>query len=44
LEKIFIRPFSTLQAALDEARKEKGKDAKVLILLDGSLTIPYVSQ
>jgi nickel-dependent lactate racemase len=44
LEKIFIRPFSSLQEALDAARKEKGKDAKVLILLDGSLTIPYVSQ
>jgi nickel-dependent lactate racemase len=44
LEKIFIRPFSSLQAALDAARNEKGKDAKVLILLDGSLTIPYVSQ
>jgi lactate racemase len=44
LEKIFIRPFSSLQAALDEARKEKGKDAKVLVLLDGSLTIPYVAQ
>ena len=44
LEKIFIRPFSSLQAALDAAREEKGKDAKVLVLLDGSLTIPYVSQ
>ena len=44
LEKIFIRPFSSLQAALDGARKEKGKDAKVLILLDGSLTIPYVKE
>jgi lactate racemase len=44
LEKIFIRPFSSLQAALDAACKEKGKDAKVLILLDGSLTIPYVAQ
>ena len=44
LEKIFIRPFSSLQPALDEALKEKGKDAKVLVLLDGSLTIPYVSQ
>lgn len=44
LEKIFIRPFSSLQEALDAARKEKGNDAKVLILLDGSLTIPYVSQ
>ena len=44
LEKIFIRPFSTLQAALDAARTEKGKDAKVLVLLDGSLTIPYVKE
>ena len=42
LEKIFIRPFPSLQAALDAARKEKGKDAKVLVLMDGSLTIPYV--
>jgi nickel-dependent lactate racemase len=44
LESIFIRPFSSLQTALDEARKEKGKDAKVLVLLDGSLTIPYVKE
>ena len=44
LEKIFIRPFSSFQSALDEARKEKGKDAKVLVLLDGSLTIPYVEE
>jgi hypothetical protein len=29
---------------MDAARKEKGKDAKVLILLDGSLTIPYVEE
>jgi nickel-dependent lactate racemase len=44
LEKIFIRPFSSLQTALDAARKEKGNDARVLILLDGSLTIPYVEE
>ncbi|MBN1568350.1 MAG: nickel-dependent lactate racemase [Acidobacteria bacterium] len=44
LESIFIRPFSSLQTALDEARKEKGKDAKVLVLLDGSLTIPHVKE
>ncbi len=44
LESIFIRPFSSLQTALDAALKEKGKDAKALVLLDGSLTIPYVSQ
>jgi len=44
LESIFIRPFSSLQTALDEARKEKGQDAKVLVLLDGSLTIPHVEE
>jgi nickel-dependent lactate racemase len=44
LEKIFIRPFSSLQAAVDAAREEKGKDAKILLLLDGSLTIPCVEE
>ena len=44
LESIFIRPFSSLQAALDAALAEKGKDAKVLVLLDGSLTIPHVKE
>jgi hypothetical protein len=44
LESIFIRPFSSLQSALDAALAEKGKDAKVLVLLDGSLTIPSVQQ
>ncbi len=44
LESIFIKPFSSLQTALDAALAEKGKDAKVLVLLDGSLTIPFVQQ
>jgi nickel-dependent lactate racemase len=44
LESIFIRPFSSLQTAINEALAEKGKDAKVLVLLDGSLTIPYVEE
>ncbi|MBN2320635.1 MAG: nickel-dependent lactate racemase [Acidobacteria bacterium] len=44
LESIFIRPFSSLQGALDKAFEEKGKDAKALILLDGSLTIPHVEE
>ncbi len=44
LESIFIRPFSSLQAAVDEALNEKGKDAKILVLLDGSLTIPHVKE
>ena len=42
LRRMFIRPFSTLQAALDEARKEKGPEAKVLVMLHSSLTIPRV--
>jgi lactate racemase len=42
LESIFIRPFSSLQVAVDAALAEKGPDAKVLVLLDGSLTIPHV--
>ena len=44
LESIFIRPFSSLQTAIDAALQEKGKDAKVLVLLDGSLTIPHVKE
>ncbi|MCX8023553.1 MAG: nickel-dependent lactate racemase [Syntrophorhabdaceae bacterium] len=44
MKKIFIRPFSSLQDAVDNALKEKGKDAKVLFLMDGSLTIPYVEE
>jgi nickel-dependent lactate racemase len=42
LEKIFIRPFSSLQTAVNAALTEKGNDAKVLLLLDSSLTIPHV--
>ena len=42
LKRIFVRPFSSLQEAVDTALKEKGKDAKVLILMDASLIIPHV--
>jgi nickel-dependent lactate racemase len=44
LKSIFIRPFSSLQEALDAALSEKGENAKVLVLLDGSLTIPSVKE
>jgi nickel-dependent lactate racemase len=44
LKSIFIRPFGSLQEAVDKALAEKGKEAKVLVLLDGSLTIPYVEE
>ena len=42
MSKLFIKPFSKLQAALDAAIEEKGKDASVLFLMDGGLTVPLV--
>jgi len=43
LESIYIKPFHSLQDALDKALKKKGRDAKVLFLLDGSLTVPALN-
>lgn len=43
LRRIFLRPVSSLQAALDGAFKEKDRDAKVLVLMDGSLVVPCVA-
>jgi ABC-type transport system involved in cytochrome c biogenesis ATPase subunit len=43
LKKILVKPFRSLQSALDDAIKKKGKDAKVLFMLDGSLTVPVVT-
>jgi hypothetical protein len=39
-----MRPFHDLQKALDEALAVKGKDAKVLFLMDGSITVPLVGE
>lgn len=39
---IFIQPFHDLQKALDKALQKKGKEAKVLFLMDGSITVPLV--
>ncbi|MBW1808959.1 MAG: nickel-dependent lactate racemase [Deltaproteobacteria bacterium] len=44
LEKIFIRPCSSLQAALDDALHSKGLAARVLFLLDGGLTVPILEK
>jgi nickel-dependent lactate racemase len=41
---IFIRPFHNLQKALNKAIEIKGKDAKVLFLMDGSITVPFVER
>ena len=40
ISKLFITPFSDLQTAVDKALEEKGKNASVLFLMDGGLTVP----
>lgn len=42
ISKLFIKPYNNLQIALDDALKEKGKDASVLFLMDGGLIVPLV--
>jgi len=42
IEKLFIRPFASLQEALDRAIELKGDSAKVLFLMDGGLTVPMI--
>ena len=42
ISKLFIKPFFDLQTALDQALEEKGKDASILFLMDGGLTVPLV--
>ena len=42
VEAAFIRPFADVQAAIDAALHRKGPNAKVLFLLDGSVTVPRV--
>jgi nickel-dependent lactate racemase len=40
LKSIFIEPEGDLQSAIDRALEEKGPEAQVLFLLDGSVTVP----
>jgi nickel-dependent lactate racemase len=39
---IFIKPFHNLQKALDAAIEKKGKNSKVIFLMDGSITVPMI--
>ncbi|MGQ9534216.1 MAG: nickel-dependent lactate racemase [bacterium] len=39
---VFIKPFHNLQEAVDKAIEQKGKDAKIIFLMDGSITVPIV--
>ncbi|MCP3940351.1 MAG: nickel-dependent lactate racemase [Desulfobacteraceae bacterium] len=42
ISKLFITPFSNLQTAIDKALEEKGRNASVLFLMDGGLTVPLI--
>ncbi|MFA5558548.1 MAG: hypothetical protein WDA59_03690 [Methanofastidiosum sp.] len=42
LEEIFIVPYNSLQGSINKALDQKDKDAKVLVFLDGSSTVPLV--
>ena len=42
VESVFMRPFSDIQRALDRALEVKGREAKILFLMDGSLTVPMI--
>ncbi len=42
ISKLFISPFQDLQTAIDKALEEKGRDASMLFLMDGGLTVPMV--
>lgn len=44
ISKLFITPFADLQTAIDKALEKKGKDASILFLMDGGLTVPLVEQ
>jgi nickel-dependent lactate racemase len=42
IKKAFMKPYPNVQEAVDAAIAQKGKDAKVLFLMDGSITVPLV--
>ena len=43
ISKLFITPFGDLQTAIDQALEEKGRNASVLFLMDGGLTVPLIN-
>jgi nickel-dependent lactate racemase len=42
MQAIFIKPFHDLQTAVNKSLDEKGSSAKVIFLMDGSITVPMV--
>lgn len=39
---VFLKPFHSIKEAIDKALEQKGPDAKVFFLMDGSITVPMV--
>lgn len=44
MSRVFMKPFGSVQDAVDEAITRKGRDARVLVLSDSDITIPVVKQ
>lgn len=44
IEKAFMKPYGSVQEAVDAALADKGKDARVLFLMDGSVTVPMLKK
>jgi len=42
LKKAFIKPYKNLQQAFDDALEAKGEDARVLVMMNGSMSIPMI--
>jgi nickel-dependent lactate racemase len=42
IDKIFFKQYPTIQAAIDKAVEIKGKSARMLVLMDGTLTVPLL--
>ncbi len=42
IKKAFMKPYAGVQEAVDAAILKKGKDARVLFLIDGSVTVPLI--
>ena len=44
VSKIFLKPFCSVQAALDAAFEKLGKDASVIVMPYGGSTLPKVKE
>jgi nickel-dependent lactate racemase len=44
VSRAFMRPVRSLQEAVDAALEAKGPEARVLVMMDGSITVPMIDQ